>query len=51
MAEQVERVKPQSNEPSTPRPAPPIAPYKPELDQILEKSGPEHVPLPDWLKK
>ena len=34
-----------------PRPAPPIAPYKPELDQILEKGGPKDVPLPDWLKK
>ena len=51
MAEQVERPKPSSNEPTHPRPAPPIAPYKPELDQVLEKSGPERVPLPDWLKK
>jgi hypothetical protein len=34
-----------------PRPAPPIAPYKPELDQVLEKGGPKRVPLPDWLKK
>jgi hypothetical protein len=51
MTEQTEHPKPQASEPARPKPAPPIAPYKPELDQILEKSGPERVPLPDWLKK
>lgn len=51
MAEQIERPKPLPQQEARPRPAPPIAPYKPELDQVLEKSGPENVPLPDWLKK
>ncbi len=46
--------KPSSNpqpQPQTKPVAPPLRPYKPELDQLVERGGPKKVPLPDWLKK